>query len=240
MSQGYIASGLSALANATQTGAYQISSIAYLNQFTTVTAVLNSCLLPANPQAGQICKIRNDSATSFSLNVYPQLLGQINGLGANVAFAIPCYGVVEFIANGSLNWLVSTSSIVPFSSASNVSGSTNTVAYVANAYTVPLSFAGNTFFLPAAGAATVVNVPTAVGNSGLRYKFQLSALAGNTITITPVAGAFNGCLLNNVAAGVTCIACTAAATAGSTLEIVSDGTNYIATGFGTLSGAGWA
>lgn len=108
-SSGYVASGLTALVNATQVGALQLSSYAFLSQFSTVTNAANSCLLPINPSSGQVCRVRNDSATGFNLNVFPQVGGQINALGVNIAFLLPVGETAEFVSSGSFTWLTDSS-----------------------------------------------------------------------------------------------------------------------------------
>lgn len=248
-SSGCVNLALTALANATQTAAVQLSSAAFLNQITVCTATNNSCLLPANPVNGQVCKVRNDSAAVASvqtpLNIFPQVGGQINALAVNAAFTVQQGGLVEFIASGSLTWLIGNCS---YSSNIQPMQNTTTIADQAGvALTLTTAQAG-VVKIAAQSVALTLNIPTAVGNAGLHYRCELTGIAGQTITVTPAAGTCSGLLANNVPAAVTCLVCTAkanvaftaAATAGSWVDFVSDGTNYTVYASGTLSGIGWA
>lgn len=230
---GYVNSGLSALANATQTGAYQILNNAYLNQFTTVTAgALNSCLLPLNPVNGEICKIRNDSATGVNLNVYPQVGGQINALGNNVAYVLQSGAIAEFISTGSLTWLVS-----------NVA---NCQLIEQNAVTAIAATAAIT-----PQECGIINVTSAAANialtlpgliAGLRYHICILATAGtNTVTVT-ATGAFIKSIICGAATLVTNAACTniiygTTAIAGDYLDLYCDGNFWHGIAVSNVAGA---
>jgi hypothetical protein len=244
-SSGYVASGLTANANATQTNALQLSGAAYLNQITTCTATNNSCLLPAFPVSGQLCKIRNDGGVS--LNVFPQPTGQINSTATiplNGAFVIPVGGVAEFVATSSFNWLVSNTC-----STSSPSNTTTVPDQAGGAgITLTANQSGIVFLAAQTAGASIVNIPAAANNAGLRYKFIVSgATLGQNLTITPVGGAVNGVLLNSLTAGPTAITCATkanvviagAAAAGTALEMISDGARWIAQGFSSTA-ASWA
>jgi hypothetical protein len=239
----------------TAVGATQITALALspASSFVQITtgASTTGVALPANLPAGVIYTVRNDA--NNAINIYPSINtsvtpivgygGQIDQLGVNLPFIIAAQSVVQFISAGTNSYFSMSSNgmqkfqqTVPIADRGGVavnvlpeeSGSLITIA----AQTV--------------GALTV-NLPTAVGNRGLNYRFKLLATAGQVITLTPAAGTFSGSLKNNVAAGVTCIVCTAsatisftaAATVNSYVDVVCDGVQWTCDGVGTLSGAGW-
>lgn len=232
MSSGYVASGLSALANFTQVGAYQISSLAYLNQFTAVTAILNSCLLPINPSAGQICKIRNDSTTGNGLVVFPQVGGIISGFVANAQYVIAVGGVIEFTSIGSLNWVISS-----------ISNNQQIFAMTAGG-TIVTSMNGAV--INATQAAGTITLPLAATAQGFRIRIQISTSAAGVLAIS--AGAASACIRGTVIdatlAGALQIPVTNSSAVnfiannlnGSYLDFICDGVNYYVSGMTKMPG----
>lgn len=218
-SSGYIATGLAALVNAIQVGAYQILSNASLSQFTSVTATTNSCLLPLNPVYGQVCKIRNDSATFFPLNIFPQVGGTINGLGANVQYILPVGGLVELASIGGIAWLVTSQSNAQLVEPVNV-----TAIAVTGALTPAQCGIVN---VTSAAANIVVTLPAL--QIGLRYHILIAATAGtNTVTVTSPAANIKS-IICGAATLVTNIASTniiygTTAVAGDYIDLYCDGT----------------
>ena len=241
LSPGYVQTGLVAAANNTQTAALQIISGPICNQIATCTATNNSCLLPLNPSVGSTCKIRNDGAVS--LNVFPQTGGQINALGVNVAYVVPPAGVVEFIAISTLNYVVINHQQQSFDS-----GNILTVGDQAGGAgpTLTSANAGIVFISAQTTGATAIGIPTPVGNLGLRYRFIANATLGQNVVITPAAGACWG-VLANVPVGGAYLGCInkatismlAAATLGTSLEMISDGSHWIVQGFAPTA-TSWA
>ncbi len=212
-SSGYVNAGISALANATQVAAYQIPLVASFNQFTTVTAVLNSCLLPSNPSSGQICKIRNDSATGFSLNVFPQVAGQINSLGLNTAFVVAPGMQAEFVANGSITWL--TDSVawpgVPISAAMTASATATRVSAQAAGAVIPVNQVqtlvgtcatyGNSIGLP---QVPLIDVPYTIINQGAQACAIYAGLVATASLIDAIPSDNTNTCFFPLAAGARC------------------------------------
>lgn len=222
---------LSALANNTQTAALQLAS--NFNQITTCTAVLNSCLLPLNASPGQACKIRNDSATGFSLNVFPQTGGVINGLAANAAFILPLGGMIELIASTSVNWLVAQTNVTSGNSSliPNVVSITTTTTFTSGD-------SGKVFMVNQTGGYTCT-LPAVATSAGVNYKFIVSTAAAAVVIInaaaaTPIVGhAIVGPIAGatiNVGAGTLSVRFSTSCVLGDMIELYCNGTNWFALG----------
>ena len=104
----------------------------------------------------------------------------------------------------------------------------------ATAQSVQKSDSGKHIIIPAATAAGTINLPTAVGNAGLKYRFIMSATAAYAITLLPAGGTISGPLFNVTAAFPKAAAAnvkfTALAIAGDAIELISDDKNWYCTG----------
>lgn len=192
-SAGSVVSGVAALANATSVGAYQLSPIAYMTQFSTVTAILNSCALPAVVAAttstntiplenGQQCAVRNDGA--FPLFVFPMPIATstINGAAVGVPYIVsPGQSAVFTMSNG-VNWLVTQTSLGGVSGGAGISK--NVIA--AGAVNLQLTSAQSGSLIAITKAAGVtITLPVPAGNTGCYFDFvQVAATAGFTVAIS--------------------------------------------------------
>lgn len=75
---------------------------AMVTRFTTVTTAADSATLPTSV-AGMSRTVAN--ATATSMNVFPDVGGQINALGANTAFAVAAGKNVIFECTTALQWV---------------------------------------------------------------------------------------------------------------------------------------
>lgn len=232
-SSGFVASGLLALANDTQVGALQLSSVANLNQISTCTTTNNSCLLPASVPNGFLCKIRNDSASGVSLNVFPQVGGVINALAANAPVFLPISGLAEFISIGGLNWLVSNASVF-----SGNSPATSAVLSVVGATSLTAANNGQIIMVSQA-SAYAITLPAVATAAGIKYKFILGIASANIVQInattgTPVVGhsivgPIAGATIN-VGAGTLGVRYSTTCLVGDCIDCVCDGTNWFVRG----------
>jgi hypothetical protein len=243
-SSGYVNAGLASVGASTHTGAKQLLSSAYLSQFTDVVlATHNSCLLPKNPISGQICKVRNDSFTGDSLYIFPQVGGLINPyLAVDTPYILASGNVAEFVCIGSLNWLLSSTS----GFGQNVFNIGDMGAGAVGAVTVNET---GIIHIPAQTTASlkVLTIPTATAYPGLYYKFIVTGdTLAEDVAFSPTAGTCNGVLINSITAGTESFTCSALAVVtmdanaltGSYIEFLSDGTDWIVTGFTNITG-GW-
>lgn len=74
-----------------------------VTRFTVVATAGDSATLPTSATPGICCVVNNSSANS--MNVFPDLGGQINALGANAAFALAAGKTAEFTASSVLQWV---------------------------------------------------------------------------------------------------------------------------------------
>lgn len=118
------------------------------------------------------------------------------------------------------------------------------------AFTVSALSTGQTYLLPAAAAGRVITLPAAADCAGCHWKFQMTATAANTWTLTPPASTLKGSLVNSTnanggigllvnvgpgAVGSATVDFTAAALSGDWIEVTSDGTSHYVNGLSRVA-----
>lgn len=133
----------------TGTGTNQATALAITksyNVFSTV-ALNTGAILPTPSTGGYVCVIYNNGANN--LNIYPNVGGQINTQGTNIAYQVAPLNFVTFIAETSIQWF-SAAGISPGSGLSALlteintgvtftTSSTSDVLITSMTYTIPIS-----------------------------------------------------------------------------------------------------
>ena len=104
MSQSYLTNAIDLTGKGTVTAtAYVYNANSEYNRVTVCTVADNATRLPSNMPSGKVFKIRNDSATSAPLQIFPMTGGTMNALAADVAYSLPAGNCVSIIISGALS-----------------------------------------------------------------------------------------------------------------------------------------
>lgn len=229
MSRSYIALGLTALVNNAQAGAYAINVNQETSQFTTCTALANSCILPANIPAGTKFTIILDSSVAHPLNIFPPVGGEINDLVADNALQITAGSRVQLISSNSNKYLTilnESPSVI------------NTVSVFADPLDIDTTVSGRVITIPNAGGTRDITLPAVATSTGINCTLICSGAVtnGNHVTITAPANTIKGYIVDGTGiqncAGTTIQLGngTGAMAIGDQIRFVCDGTYWYASG----------
>jgi len=233
-------SSITAAGDNVQVGAYTIGALSFDNRIATCAAAANSVVLPASPVIGQPYTVRNDGKVYCS--VFPPVGGTIGAFAINTQFFLGKGGMVKFICSRTTSTPTSTWYVLEASNNLPVIDIANRAG---TALPITVNYEGSIIRFASQANALAVSMPTAVDAPGAKYTFMLGSAANvAAITITPAGGSFTGSLISAVVApalaNIPCIAkatlvITTAATAGTVVEVVSDGAIYLTKGVSTIA-----
>lgn len=232
------------------------------SQIATSTITNYAYTLPYNPIVGQIYTIRNDGATTVSL--FPGTTNStINAIGGSAGAGNPVYiggngGVISLICdsnNGAVNTAVGAAYNNPLSVFHEIATALITgsdIVSIAQPTAAQLALtpnqSGTVYSLGTNTSANTYTLPAVAVSAGVNYTFVRNVNAsGFAITIHAASAVVYGNIIGNVATTVANNVILTAQTniiftattglIGDRVYIFSDGVNWYATAFTTLSGA---
>lgn len=226
---GYVSSGLTALVNNAQAGAYAISSNASTSIFTTCTAGANSCILPANIESGTQLTIILATGVANALNIFPPVGGQINALGLNTALSINAGSSISLVADGSLQYRTIVNQSV------GTGYSIKPITAFATPLTIDATQSGRVIQIANAGGVRAITLPAVATSAGINCLIVCSGAVtnANRVVITAPANTLQGHIVDGAGllavAGSTSVQLgnvTGAMSVGDQISFVCDGTSW--------------
>lgn len=163
---GTVTNSITAYAGGGQANATSLTT--QINRITTCATAGDSVKLPL-ATAGKKVTVYNDGATA--LDIYPQSGENIDPLADNVALRISAGGKASFECAVATTWKY-------------IANQAEVITTKTTTATLTTAESG-TILADSSGGAYTINLPTAVGNLGLRYKIKKTTSDLSLVTIDP-------------------------------------------------------